>query len=471
MNIFRKDWEEWIDLNLSKGNCKNIMFEKLLEEGYEYNLIKNKLKIDYIIEDKNNINININKIALRNAVKLNAKNLEIYEIENFLTKEECLEIINLINNSKLNDSSTINANDTLNYKVNDYRTSKTCYFNDDKDNNDFMKEIESRICKTIGINNRFAEPIQGQKYTIGQEFKIHTDYFDPAVLESNKSIRGQRTWTFMIYLNDHDDSGLNGNDSLNGGYTSFPYAHISKKPQTGSALIWYNLNSNKKYKKENIFSSHCGLPIIKGEKYVLTKWFKDQEINFTIPNEINEHHFLPIFHKIGYEKVKLQLDCIDKIKEWMNENETKFIKEKLIVNINEIEKNMISNLLDINQAPQELLDELIKEMNIRLTKWIDYKTFLKHTATYGIREYKQGSRLKNHYDKKESHIISAIIHLEADKPWNLYIEDHNFKPHNITMEYGDVVFYESTTCLHGRPSTFEGTSYKNMYIHFATTTF
>ena len=39
MNIFRKDWEEWIDLNLSKGNCKNIMFEKLLEEGYEYNLI------------------------------------------------------------------------------------------------------------------------------------------------------------------------------------------------------------------------------------------------------------------------------------------------------------------------------------------------------------------------------------------------------------------------------------------------
>ena len=55
-------------------------------------------------------------------------------------------------------------------------------------------------------------------------------------------------------------------------------------------------------------------------------------------------------------------DCIDKIKEWMNENETKFIKEKLVVNINEIEKNMISNLLDINQAPKELLAELIKEI-------------------------------------------------------------------------------------------------------------
>ena len=433
------------------------MFKILLKEGYDYNLIKNKLDIDYLIEDTNQTELR-NQIALRNAVKLNAKNLEIYEIENFLTKEECSKIISLINNSKLNDSSTISSSDKINYVVNDFRTSKTCYFNNNKENdNILMKEIESRICKSIGINNRFSEPIQGQKYTIGQEFKLHTDYFDPAVLESNKTIIGQRTWTFMIYLNDHDDSGLEG------GYTSFPYAHISKKPQTGSALIWHNLNSIDK--KENVFSSHCGLPIIKGDKYVLTKWFKNQEINLIIPNEISEHHFLPIFHKIGFEKVKLQLDCIDKIKAWMNENETKFIKEDLI---NEADKNMISNLLDINQAPKELLAELIKEMNIRLTKWIDYKTFLKHTATYGIREYKQGSSLKNHYDKKDSHIISAIIHLEEDKPWNLYIEDHNFKAHNITMEYGDVVFYESTTCLHGRPTTFEGTSYKNMYIHFTT---
>lgn len=457
MNVFKKDWEEWIDLNLSKGNCKVQMFKILLKEGYDYNLIKNKLDIDYLIEDTNQTELR-NQIALRNAVKLNAKNLEIYEIENFLTKEECSKIISLINNSKLNDSSTISSSDKINYVVNDFRTSKTCYFNNNKENdNILMKEIESRICKSIGINNRFSEPIQGQKYTIGQEFKLHTDYFDPAVLESNKTIIGQRTWTFMIYLNDHDDSGLEG------GYTSFPYAHISKKPQTGSALIWHNLNSIDK--KENVFSSHCGLPIIKGDKYVLTKWFKNQEINLIIPNEISEHHFLPIFHKIGFEKVKLQLDCIDKIKAWMNENETKFIKEDLI---NEADKNMISNLLDINQAPKELLAELIKEMNIRLTKWIDYKTFLKHTATYGIREYKQGSSLKNHYDKKDSHIISAIIHLEEDKPWNLYIEDHNFKAHNITMEYGDVVFYESTTCLHGRPTTFEGTSYKNMYIHFTT---
>ena len=101
-----------------------------------------------------------------------------------------------------------------------------------------------------------------------------------------------------------------------------------------------------------------------------------------------------------------------------------------------------------------------------LTKWIESKSELSHVATYGIREYKKGSSLDNHYDKINTHVISAIIHLDSDKPWELYIEDHNFKPHKITMEYGDIVFYESTTCLHGRPTKYEGEYYRNMYVHF-----
>ena len=106
--------------------------------------------------------------------------------------------------------------------------------------------------------------------------------------------------------------------------------------------------------------------------------------------------------------------------------------------------------------------------NAILTKWIEYKSPLVHTATYGIHKYLRGSHLGNHYDKKNTHVISAIIHLDdaSDKPWNLYIEDHHFRPHNVTMEYGDIVLYESTTCLHGRPEPFEGESHCNMYVHF-----
>ena len=121
-----------------------------------------------------------------------------------------------------------------------------------------------------------------------------------------------------------------------------------------------------------------------------------------------------------------------------------------------------SRLLDIHAAP-ELLTNLQKDIQNALTKWIEYKTALIHVATEGIREYLRGSSVGNHYDK-QGRVISAIIHLESDKPWVLNIEDHTFRTHSITMEYGDVVFYEST--IHGRPTPYDGESYKVMYIHF-----
>lgn len=452
MNTFEKAWEEWLDLNISLGNCKAIMFQKSLDAGYAYDLIKSKLNIDYHISVPLPLALK-DKVALRNAKKINSDKLEIYEITDFLTKEECTEIIEIINNSDLKSSSTISSADTSNYKVNDYRTSKTCYFY-----NKFplITEIESRTCKTIGINNRYSEQIQGQKYCVGDQFKIHTDYFDADILKKNQTIKGQRTWTFMIYLNDMEDD-----DS--GGYTSFPYAYIATKPKAGTAIIWNNLDSNK---KENIYSSHCGMPILKGEKYILTHWFKDQEINLQVNNQIKEHEFFPILHKVGFEKFKISLDCIDKIKMWMKENENQFVTE---INLyGDDIKNINSKILDVNKSPLELQTDLLNNMKELLTKWIGYKTNLQHVSTYGIREYTRGSSLGNHYDRKNTHVISAIIHLEdkSDKPWELYIEDHNFKPHHVSMEYGDVVFYESTTCLHGRPTPFEGDLYRNMYIHF-----
>lgn len=452
MNTFKPDWEEWMNLNISLGNCKVIMFQKSLEAGYAYDLIKQKLNINYEISKPLPIALK-DKVALRTAKRLNSGKLEIYEIVNFLTPEECKATVDLINASDLKDSSTISASATSDYTVNEYRTSKTCHFSDKYP---LINDIESRICKTIGINNRNAEYIQGQKYCTGQQFKLHTDYFDTAVLKENTSINGQRTWTFMIYLNDMEDADA-------GGHTAFPYAYIATQPKAGTAIIWNNLTESR---QENIFSSHCGMPILKGEKYILTQWFKEKEINVHTRNDVSEHHFFPILHPIGFEKLRLNLDCIEAIRTWMKANEDGFIPE---INLTgDSEKNMRNNILDIGKAPQELRTNLLNEMKTLLTKWIGYKTNLEHVATYGIRDYLRGSSLDNHFDKKNTHVISAIIHLEdnADTPWPLYIEDHNFKPYQITMEYGDVIFYESTTCFHGRPTPFEGESHKNMYIHF-----
>ena len=456
MESFTLEWEEWIDLNMRLGNCKHIMFQKSLEAGYSHALLKRKIGINYIpslIPSSQTRTDGSGAVALRTAQKLNARNLEIYKIDNFLTQDECAQIIASINASELTVSTTYNTVKPTERIVSADRTSKTCYFGG---SNALITEVERRICKTLGINNRQAEQIQGQKYEAGQEFRFHTDYFDPELLKQDKSINGQRTWTFMIYLNDVEE----------GGYTSFPTAFCSSAPKMGTALVWNNLRSLDS-EKENIFSSHCGMPIIRGEKYILTKWFKETEINFSIPNEICDNHFLPIFHPVGFEKVRMKLECVDAVKQWFlsDDNANKWTDEVLS---GEVESGLKTKHLNIHDAPTELLNDLRNTFNDILTKWIEYKTPLVHTATYGIRKYLRGSHLANHYDKKNTHVISAIIHLDdvSDQPWNIYIEDHHFRPHNVSMEYGDILLYESTTCLHGRPTPFEGDSHSNMYIHF-----
>lgn len=448
METFTPDWEEWIDLNLRLGNCKKIMFQKSLDQGYSYNVLKNKIGIDYQVDA--NHAANVEQVALRVGQRIKARNLDIYTIPGFLTSEECASVVALIQGEELLESTTFNAANPNEKQVNSQRTSNTCYFQKD---DPLIQLVDSRICKTIGINNRFSEKIQGQKYTVGQEFKAHTDYFDPVVLKENPGIQGQRTWTFMIYLNDVEE----------GGYTSFPYAYTSVKPRAGTAVIWNNRTAAR---KENVFSTHCGMPIVAGEKYILTKWFKETEINFDMPNIVKENDYLPVFHPIGFEKLRLPLRMLDALRDWVKGQSGDWVEEK--VNRVGVEANMRSEHLDIHTAPKELVSDIEQELKTILTKWIEYKTELVHVATYGVRNYLRGSSLGNHYDKPQSHIVSAIVHLgdTSDKPWELYIEDHTFRPHGITMEYGDIVVYESATCLHGRPTPFEGDSFQNMYVHF-----
>lgn len=425
METFAPEWEEWIDLNLRLGNCKQIMFQKSLDAGYSHALLKRKIGIDYQAPVQTQA---LARVALRNAQRLNAKNLEIFRIDGFLTPDECADIIATINASELTVSSTYNVTNPMERIVNVERTSNTCYFGG---TNPFIAEVETRICKTLGISNRCAEQIQGQKYEVGQEFRFHTDYFDPELLKKDASINGQRTWTFMIYLNDVEE----------GGYTSFPRAFCSSAPKTGTAIVWNNLYSPATspnagdWGKENPFSSHCGMPIVRGEKYILTKWFKETEINPSVPNEICDNHFFPVFHPVGFEKVRMRLECVDAVKEWMSR------------------EGMVSKHLNLDAAPAELLNELRDTFREILVKWIGYKAPLTHTA----------SHLGTHCDKKNTHVISAIIHLDDDASDTLYIEDHHFRTHNVTMDYGDIVLYESTTCL---LEPFEGLAHCNMHIHF-----
>ncbi len=58
-----------------------------------------------------------------------------------------------------------------------------------------------------------------------------------------------------------------------------------------------------------------------------------------------------------------------------------------------------------------------------------------------------------HVDTVNTHVVSAIINVDqdVDEDWPLLILDHDGNEHNIIMQPGDMVLYESARLLHGRP--------------------
>jgi len=64
--------------------------------------------------------------------------------------------------------------------------------------------------------------------------------------------------------------------------------------------------------------------------------------------------------------------------------------------------------------------------------------------------------------------VSGIINVAQDvrEDWPLLIMGHDGQYHNVTLEPGDIVYYESAKLLHGRPTPLEGASYSNIFVHF-----
>jgi prolyl 4-hydroxylase len=130
----------------------------------------------------------------------------------------------------------------------------------------FVKMIERRIDDLLGIPHEFGETMQGQRYALGQEFKQHQDWFwTKAPYWKTESKRGgQRSITAMIYLNDVEE----------GGTTNFPRIGVSIPPQRGALIVWNNACPDGSLNQATL---HAGTPVIKGTKYIITKWYRTRK--------------------------------------------------------------------------------------------------------------------------------------------------------------------------------------------------
>ena len=182
--------------------------------------------------------------------------LELFDLPGFLPPELCTDLIALIDKDRRPSTIADENGDAY------FRTSETCDLSAEEPG---VRELEVRLFALNGIDPAHGEPVQGQRYEVGQEFKPHTDYFEPNGRDFAKfcSVAGQRTWTFMVYLNDVEA----------GGATRFKVVDKMFRPETGKLVCW---NNHRPDGTLNAATLHHGMKVRKSVKYVITKWYREK---------------------------------------------------------------------------------------------------------------------------------------------------------------------------------------------------
>lgn len=403
----------------------------------------------------------------------NNKNLEIFTIEDFLTDKECDYLCSLIEDNPVR--STVSGTGYEASVVADFRTSstKTLSYSDPT-----VNAIDNRIAAELEMPKENGESFQGQVYEVGQQFKHHHDYFSNDSYINHCLHSGQRLWTFMIYLNDVEE----------GGETDFPQISKTFKPKKRTAVVWRNAYATG---QENPATLHAGLPVIKGKKIVITKWFREkpwdmnedyrlkdeyhakakQMVSNTVEKTFKSKEDLPKLSPLGFKVVKVPT------------NSWRLIQEayKLLQNVKTIEswngmeqfihdpegKKLPLEIFNMDNCfrIKEILQEELQPIH---EEFIGYKEKIKPKWIYGIRSYINGAILEPHTDTLGTHHISSIIIVDkkVNKDWPLDIQDHEGNWHKIYTEPGDMILYESATNLHGRMEPFDGEYYRNFFLHY-----
>ena len=190
------------------------------------------------------------------AYRLPVDDVEIYAVADFLSASDCQRLMAVIDEVAI-PSPTYNNNTD---------GGRTSYTGDVDPRDPFIRMLQRRIDDLMGMEPALGETLQGQRYNVGQEFKHHYDYFvaKHEYWDDERKRGGQRSWTAMGYLNPVDE----------GGATDFPRVNLSIPPQAGVLLMWNNMLPDGRPNPRTI---HAGAPVVRGVKYVLTKWYRARQ--------------------------------------------------------------------------------------------------------------------------------------------------------------------------------------------------
>ena len=252
-----------------------------------------------------------------NAKIMSFDNPRLVLFPSFMTEEETDHLIDL---AKKDLKRSHVVTDSKDDEVSNARTSYGAW----PPHNDFMQMIEDRIHRLVGIPHEFGEGMYVLNYKQGQEYKAHNDNCKGTrgtdVTQSCKDFLkraggpecgpghggvscGDRVATFIIVLDPAEE----------GGHTAFPRADITRANTAGDktrfspdgvpwyctkeyrdkvlqvapkkgdgALFWdykplspgSTVTPEQGMAEEVDGSQHSGCPVVKGEKWIVTRWIR-----------------------------------------------------------------------------------------------------------------------------------------------------------------------------------------------------
>jgi len=166
---------------------------------------------------------------------------------------------------------------------------------------------------------------------------------------------------------------------------------------------------------------------------------------------------------LGFRKAKLDPAIHDRLMDHLRANVHRFKSEAGDAFIHTENPRCYPSLVfQDEEFNQRLLDDLRSVHE----EWSGMP--LKKAACYGIRVYQPRSYLYSHFDHARTHVVSSTICVDSrvNNPWPLYIEDEDGKPHEVSMEPGEMIFFEGARLKHGRPSPLDGDYYANIFVHY-----
>lgn len=276
INKISTEIRDWIVNTLNSGVNPELIVDSMVKKGFDSRFaytvmfqIMRKESIKTSDTSTNPYQYEIPAIFKKgNRITTSDRNIKvtmrlekpyIIYLDDFLSYKECDELIDMSIN-RLNRSQVIDSETGVKRTVEGRTSAGTEYVINE---NRLITKIEKRISEITDHKLEQGEDLQVLNYKKGEEYKKHYDFFPPRKINEHKG--GQRIGTLLMYLNDVSE----------GGETVFSKIGVSVSPKKGAAIYFHYGNAHGQTDR---LSLHSSLPVIEGEKWVATKWFRQKQI-------------------------------------------------------------------------------------------------------------------------------------------------------------------------------------------------